>query len=137
MPGNNIFVAESTKEMGICLLCERICICIIRTPCPCPELSIFHFMVQQRLAPLQRYLVLVFQQKQYLLLLPSRQTVYCGHVFDQQHTKHLPLQGGKHIVIWGHSKKKFKRAVWRLLRVLLQLPGSHLCPCFSLAHLKT
>lgn len=45
--------------------------------------------------------------------------------------------GGKHIVIWGHSKKKFKRAVWRLLRVLLQLPGSHLCPCFSLAHLKT
>lgn len=85
------FLWQSGKEMRICLLCERIHICIIRTPLPCTELSAFHFMVQQRLTPLQRHFVLVFQQKQYRLLLPSRQTVDCGYVFDQQHIEHLPL----------------------------------------------
>lgn len=95
MPGANIFVADSGEERGICLLYERICICIIRPPLPCPEPLVFRFMVPRRLAPLHRYFVLVFQQKQYLLLLPSRQTVYCGYVFDQQHTEHLPLLGWK------------------------------------------
>lgn len=104
--------------MKICLLCEGVCICIIIIPFSCPELSVFHFVVQQRLASLQRHFVLAY-------------------VFDQQHTEHLPLLEcvcGEHIIICGLTKKnKFKRAVWKLQSMMLQLPGSHLCPCISLA----
>lgn len=71
------FLWQRMARRWVCLLCERICIYIIRSSLPSPELSVFHFMVQERLATLQRHFILLFQQKQYLLLLQRRLTVSC------------------------------------------------------------
>lgn len=137
MPGRNSFVVESGREMGLFFVCERILSCTIRTP-----LSwVTSFLLSELTGVSNSTEVLCSS----LWAEPTSAVLQCWPTYLLRTClwpaalRAAPLAGGtgRNIVIWRlDNNKKFKRAAWRLPRVLFQLPGSNFCSCVSLAHLK-